>query len=351
MWSRSPHRSALQILFRADGDARIGVGHLSRCVSLAQAFRRHVPCRVTFLVNRPAFLRALLPPSLKASVRQHSAFTGWPAGGRGKAIPEADILVADLPGLWPLETSQLRRRSRVLVCIDDGPSRHPEANLVVRPNLRATRSSADSDRPILSGADYLILRESFRRRPKRRWKTAVVRRLLVCFGGADPGGFTARVVDVLRSLDLSDALRTTLVLGPAFGPPDLIRRRTKEDPRFQLCRSAQDLVRGLRTADAAILSGGTLMYEAIVTGVPTLILSQTEDQEREATHLAKQGAVLALVGPRSGSPAALRRAITRLLGEPAVRQRLSDNALRVADGKGAERIVKAALDILQRAAP
>ena len=96
-----------------------------------------------------------------------------------------------------------------------------------------------------------------------------------------------------------------------------------------------------RLADAAILSGGTLTHEGLAMGVPTLVLGQTADQER--------GAVLYLFRPHPVSQAALRHAIGRLIGEPALRQRLSIEAMRVVDGKGAGRIVRVALEILHRA--
>jgi spore coat polysaccharide biosynthesis predicted glycosyltransferase SpsG len=104
-----------------------------------------------------------------------------------------------------------------------------------------------------------------------------------------------------------------------------------------------------RLADAAILSGGTLTHEGLAMGVPTLVLGQTADQEREAARLARSGAVLYLFRPHPISQAALRHAIGRLIGEPALRQRLSIETMRVVDGKGAERIVRVALEILHRA--
>ena len=96
-----------------------------------------------------------------------------------------------------------------------------------------------------------------------------------------------------------------------------------------------------RLADAAILSGGTLTHEGLAMEVPTLVLGQTADQER--------GAVLYLFRPHPVSQAALRHAIGRLIGEPPLRQRLSIETMRVVDGKGAERIVRVALEILHRA--
>ena len=60
-------------------------------------------------------------------------------------------------------------------------------------------------------------------------------------------------------------------------------------------------------------------------------------------------AILYLFRPHPVSQAALRHAIGRLIGEPALRQRLSIETMRVVDGKGAERIVRVALEILHRA--
>lgn len=348
MWSRSLHRDPVRITFRADGDARIGLGHLSRCIALAEAFRRRVRCTITFLVNRPAFLRGLLPPAFPAIVSRPSPGARRPAGGQVTVAPEADILVTDLPSLRSREASRLRRRSRILVCIDDRPVRHPEADVVVRPNFGVTTSSTDPEAPVLSGQDYLILRESFRRRWRAPRRSARVRRMLLCFGGADVRGLTARVVEVLRAMPLPDVLRIAVILGPAFGSASPIRRRIDGDPRFELYRSVRDMARRLRGTDAAILSGGTLLYEALATGVPALILSQTAEQVREAARLAEVGALLTLPGPRPPAPGALRRALERLLLDPGLRRRLSAAAMRLADGRGSERIARAALQALRR---
>ena len=99
-----------------------------------------------------------------------------------------------------------------------------------------------------------------------------------------------------------------------------------------------------------IFSAGVLLHEALSLGLPALYISLNTAQEREARIAARYRA-----GLFAGSQSTLSwRAFDRKLGllrDPRERLLLSQNARRLVDGNGAERIARVAVRSLGNARP
>src|SRR6185369_11980644 len=190
-----------------------------------------------------------------------------------------DVLIADLYRPSAADLAALRLAARSLVVIDDESDFPLQCTLVINPNLGFSPTLAAGTR-MLAGA--IPLRAQFANLPPHPIRPQI-ERLLVCFGGSDPAGLTIDVVGRIAPQIAGDA-RVSVVLGPAYDDEARLRAGLT-DKRFTILRNVADMVPLFTDADVGILGAGTLLYEAAVTGLPSIFVSSTAAQAREAAAL------------------------------------------------------------------
>jgi len=210
------------IAFRVDASSRIGIGHVMRCLALADELRSH-GARTRF-VCRP------LPGTLVADVRGRGHELSILPDGPVTA-PEADAeatvaalsdgspwswLVVDHYGLGEAWETLARRAASKILAVDDLASRRHDADVLLDQglyprNANPYRGLVPAACRVLLGPGFALIRSEFRSLPVR---TREGLRVNVSFGGTDPSGMTLRA---LRALEILDELRleVDVVLGSA----------------------------------------------------------------------------------------------------------------------------------------
>jgi UDP-2,4-diacetamido-2,4,6-trideoxy-beta-L-altropyranose hydrolase len=328
-------RKSPEILFIADAGPEVGWGHYVRSRALADEM-------VSKGVKVHFYLRGKFPPH-----RQGDDFTLIEAGDitafLGKVQEKVDIVVLDLYQcsmdiLKPLEGS------RALVCIDDGTDLLFNGPLLVIPNLNEESVRPSTSRmKCISGSKFILLRPEFDRLPKRKCSPRLDH-LLVAFGGTDPTHLTPHVVNLLKNELVLPCRRVTVLVGEDSQGTKL-ESSIACDQRFALLRGVEDVRSILCDADLGILAGGTMLYEAAVTGLPTLVVSLNELQAREGRVFHEMGATLYL-GDATELTADRLMCGLRDLNEMESRQKMADNAQKSIDGQGRRRVAEAILELV-----
>ena len=236
----------LRVAFRVDAFASLGHGHLSRCLTLADALSP-LGVEVGFVMRDRSAETApkiegrghgvvLLPTPpeedrsgrLGVSRETDAAQTIEALAGEGVHAIVVDHY--ELDARW--ETRVRDATGAVLGVIDGMADRPHDCELLVDPTFstdgrrrwdglvpeRATR---------LTGPRHALLAPSFSEaRSRLAPRTGVVRRILVCFGGSDPAGATEFVIEALRDLEIP----LDVVVGGANSRAESIRRRCEEIP-------------------------------------------------------------------------------------------------------------------------
>ncbi len=331
------------ILLHAAGGPGLGVGHLSRCRSLAAAAAPVLgPAVLLFeapedLAERFSWpgVRTVAVPDRVAALEARGAMAMEAEGPR--------ILVTDLMGLTRSDSDLARAQGfDLLVHVEDDTRSGYAPDLVVDGSGFLAPVHAGQVPPVrLQGPGYHILRpEVVAARPAAPWAGARARRILVTLGGADPGHMTEAL---LRSLagaprGASSLPALTVVVGPQFG-----RGRSRGIlallPRgAELLPAPRDLTRAILDHDLVVTLGGLTSYEAMCLGRPVASVPWAH-MAHYVTRLADAGLLWDL-GDDPG-PALLTLA--------EYGRRLTDMARRgfgLLDGRGAERIVDAVVGIL-----
>jgi UDP-2,4-diacetamido-2,4,6-trideoxy-beta-L-altropyranose hydrolase len=338
---------APRVLFIANAGSQVGGGHVMRSLTLARALvARGAACAFAASPDVDAILDAFAPeiPREPATSLDPEALCDTLTGVNFEAI------VFDHYGLSRNEHAALSRGRPTLV-IDDLADRPLGADLVVDsgPGRQALdyHLLVDAETHLLLGPHYAPVRPEFANlRPAtlaaRRGRG--VRRILVALGLTDAGGMTGRVVDRLRPR--LGAAQLDVVLGG--GAPSLksLRRVAAHDPRLTLHVDTLDMARLTADADFGVGAAGSSLWERCVLGLPSVAVVVADNQRAAAAALAERHAAIVVDAGLVDFETTLDRALVRLSADAELRARLSDAAAEVCDGRGADRVAEAFLEVI-----
>ncbi|QAY67767.1 hypothetical protein [Paenibacillus protaetiae] len=194
--------------------------------------------------------------------------------------------------------------------------------------------------PVYLGPEYIILDDRFQKlKAGERFIPHEARRLLLSFGGTDPGRITPLAIDYLNRCAMEEIFHIDVILGTYSEPLDA---RLIESSRhhIQVFRGVSDMAERLYKTDIAIISGGMTLYEACSLGTPVMAINQNEEQQAEAAGFEAEQAIMNLGLHEACTLSHFSKQLNRLL-RAETRLELSRRALRTIDGKGTDRIIAA----------
>lgn len=344
----------MQVVLRADASLQIGIGHVMRCLTLADEMRArgadcHFICRaqpgnlVTLLQAR-GFAVTELPegamdfrPAMGegGAPTAHAQWLGcdWQTDAKQtQEVVEAirpDWLVVDHYALDARWESFLRSCARRLMVIDDLADREHDCDLLLDQNLytnTATRylGLVPAACEMLLGPAYVLLRPEFTgASPRARQRDGCIRRILVFFGGSDPTNQTKNVLVALGMLNLRE-IAVDVVIGSSnphrLQLQDLIRSLPNVALHCQVSNMAELIVR----ADLGIGAGGVAMWERCYLGLPTITVVFADNQVRTTEDVAGLGAIKYLGRCNSFTEYEYKKAIKEMIDSPGEVRRMAE---------------------------
>lgn len=346
------------VVFRVDAGERIGLGHAMRCLALADALRARGA--------RTVFVTTALPEPTAAVLRArgHTVLPLADAGAIANGAPESELddgrqradalaMQRALQGIGPLDwivvdhyhlglvweraaAGWARRRA----VIDDHARRAHDCDLLIDHNVSAQWAQYDGLLPPralrLVGPRFALLRRQFARSGDARPR-AVVARLLVAFGGADPTCETEKALAALSEPDLA-ALAVDVVVGAANPRLAAIRARAAARGNVQVHVDAERMDALIERADLALGAAGVSALERCALGLPALLIAVADNQVPIARALAQRGAAVYLGRAEAVDEGCVARALGGLAAMPELVRTLAQNAADTCDGHGARRV-------------
>lgn len=289
------------IVIRADGNGKIGVGHLMRCLTIADALQR----------------RQCLPGSRRAEILFACADeeSARLAAGRGyetlvlgtdyrmmeTELPfwrewrensaESVVFLADSYFVTDIYLSELGKLGKVILL--DDMAEHPfPVHTVVNYNAFATAQQYEElyakalcggkQVRCLTGSSYVPIRRQFIERGYSVRESAD--RILITTGGGDSDNIAARILDAVY-----EAGREYHVVIGRFHPAfDSWLEREKKQPGIRVHYDVSDMAGLMSQCDMAITAGGTTIYELAAMGVPFLCFSYAVNQEKLTEYIDRQ---------------------------------------------------------------
>lgn len=318
-----------RILFRVDGGdiPEIGMGHLTRCLILADALQRQSGTEVAFATRE-------LPVAVK--LIQNLGFRLFPLTepeNESLEVLEAlvdfnpDIVVVDRLGAPAKLMALIKKTGVILIGIDECGEGRRHADFLINPIL----SHADA---LYQGYDYMVLPEE-RESATGTKRNNVPKKVFASFGGYDHRNFTAQVVEVLEPWKTSCEVHVAV---PETYPDfDSLAQRFGNLNRFHFYRNPKNFNELLSSSDVALISGGLTLFQAVAHGVPSVVLPQYAHQVKNARQLEKMGAGVFVCD--NEKPAAIQEKLEPLIEDETFRKQFSNASRRLIDGLGTKRVV------------
>lgn len=324
-------------VFRTDASARIGMGHLLRCLALAEALTAR-GWRTCFVVRKARgedpyhvlgpITRDVVTLPFNADLAQDVRRTADCARERGAAVTIVDTYQATAGYLGDL------RKDGPVMYIDDLARIRDGFDLLLNYNVGFTSRDyrkVSPDAKVLLGPRYCLMRRevstvragmSARPRAPR-----VASELLVTLGGGAQGRTMRKVLGALAG---EGWLRRATITAERWKGP--------ADRRLRFVGFTKDLPRLMRRHPMALTAGGSTCYQLALLGVPMVILTIADNQRRIAEGMDSLGAGISLGAVKHLSPDTISRALRGLANSPSRRSGMSEIGMRAVDGKGCERV-------------
>ncbi|MBI3096121.1 MAG: UDP-2,4-diacetamido-2,4,6-trideoxy-beta-L-altropyranose hydrolase [Rhodocyclales bacterium] len=335
------------VVLRADASARVGLGHLRRCATLARRLRT-AGAEIHFLAKTEDFDPALeIGDIAEACVPIDPTLQGEPDAARTAAYclnAGADRLIVDHYQVDEAYQSVLRDAGIRWLQFDGAANMPLWADWVVSMSAAAdeARYRALQRRPetrLLVGPRYAILRDEFLRWRAPRPISLRANRLLLTFGGGDDRGACLACLEALRTTTEFEIT----ILSSSYNPQiPSIRSWLERNPaiRGHLLLDDKDVARRMTKADIAITAGGTTTFETAMLGLPALVIQIADNQRANSQALERAGVAIDLGPLEQLDTDQLRDKLLGLAGAPGLRQRMANFGRESVDGLGAERIVR-----------
>ncbi len=340
-------RSSPSILVRCDGSPEIGLGHVVRCLALADELGESHHCQVAFamrcsplgfeMVRRKGY--AVLGVS---EDREPFDYERWLT----KVVHDtnAQALVLDVRDDLPRSALEYLKKKGILIATLDDPSeRRLMADMAFYPPVPQVQRMnwAGFTGQLYVGWEWVVLRSEFARRSPStiRHPPSGIPNILVTMGGSDPAGLTLKAVAALDMLDEDFAV--TVLLGPGFSAQDELQSQLDRTRRhFEVRANVTDLPGFMGQSDLAVASFGVTAYELAAMGVPAVYLCLSADHAESASSFAEAGIGVNLGVQSNVNDAQLASSIRTLLVDTQQRQQMDKRAGLLIDGRGAERLAR-----------
>jgi len=334
----------VRVLIRADAGATIGIGHVARCLTLAEQLVAQ-GATVVFAC------RELPGHQLGRIAAEGHEVLALPADAEDEIAALAarlppgvvfDWIIVDHYALGAAWERGARRWARRIMVIDDLADRAHDCDLLLDQNATASEATYQLLVPaacrVLAGPRYAVLRPAFRQGAAPAADGP--QRVLVSFGGFDQGGMTLKTLQALMSID---GIEVQCIAGQSSPDLPALQALVSQRPGWQLLAFVDDLARRMAGATLFIGAGGGTVWERAALGVPSLCVSVADNQTANAEVLARAGVHLYLGAAAQVSVEALRQAIALLLDNAPLREHFAERGRQWVDGLGAQRVAVALL--------
>lgn len=266
---------------RTDANQKIAMGHMMRCITIAQEMKRRGE-EVTFITANASMHEFILLKGFFALCLD----TKW-----DDLASELDIIVKLIKQLTIkrilidsyLVTDKylatISEYTEVMYLDDLGKLRYP-VHTIINYNIYADKFHYEewfnkSETKILTGCTYVPLRTEFQTvEPIFRED---VRDVLITTGGSDPFHVATNVLKTLNTTD-TKMVRFHVVVGRYYKDFTELKQLAMVSDNVFIHQNVEKMSELMLNCDIAITAGGSTIYELCVCGVPMIIFSFADNQ-------------------------------------------------------------------------
>jgi UDP-2,4-diacetamido-2,4,6-trideoxy-beta-L-altropyranose hydrolase len=322
----------MNVFMVTEGGKNIGLGHITRCISIYQAFEE-VGIQSQLIVNGDETVRDFVKEN-------NCKVFDW-LNDREMlfaVLRDADIVFVDS---YLADYDLYEKISDIAgtgVYFDDNIRMNYPKGFVVNGAILAERMPYPERNGVeyLLGAQYAPLRRDFWDVPEKpirnNLETAVI-----TFGGADVCNLTPKILKLL--VDAYPQLNKKVVIGKGFRNISEIEAVKDRNTELIYYPDAAGVRKVMLESDIAISASGQTLYELARIGVPTIGICAAENQLRNIKEWAETGFLKYIGRKNLGNLGRELEDALKYLTNKRVRMDIAATGRRIVDGRGCKRIV------------
>ena len=272
----------MNVFIITEGGKDIGFGHITRCLSLYQAFEER-GIKPKFIVNADNDIEYLLK-DINYQIfnwldEKSKLFT---------MVKDADIAIIDSYLADISLYNKIANLVKIPVYIDDNKRLDYPKGIVLNGNIHAETLNYPKKDGItyLLGTKYTSLRKEFWEVPEKKIKEKI-ENIMVTFGGDDAKNMTPKILKLLN--EKYPELNKNVIIGNAFQNVGEIKKEEDKSTNLIYYPNAEKIKEIMIESDIAISTGGQTLYELARIGVPTIGICVTDNQFKSVKEWEKTG--------------------------------------------------------------
>ena len=328
-----------KFIFRADGNAKIGVGHIMRCITIAEALRIDAE-NICFVCSDEESAHVAEGYGYETDITKieytnmESELPKWYESKTENAVILVDSYYVTKKYLEFLE------KFGSVVLLDDMHNVECNVSAVINYNVLATKDDyvglCSEHTKLYIGAAYIPVRDQFRN-VEYNIKDEISD-ILITTGGGDIQNIAGLLFSELS--EITDGVTYHLVSG-VFNPYyDELKEVEQKRKDLIVYHDVKEMAFIMKKCDLAITAGGSTIYEISSIGVPLICFSYSKNQELSAKYIGDS--ISDYAGPYDKEPEKTVNRICTLVSsiyqDKQYRKICSDRERAFVDGCGAERI-------------
>lgn len=383
------------VVIRADANSKIGMGHVMRCLSVADALlkrgeevlfvtaddtpvplltKKGVPYRV--LHTDYADMEAELP-GLLCILQELTQRAELPEEVLSRMSSQRKDIAILVDSYYVTEKYLAALKKRITtIYMDDIYAFSYPVDMLINYNIYGEemgyeKDAAFADTKLLLGTEYVPLREEFSAgagyaqsrkelsaetenvtpAEDRLHQTAEQGRtadggILITTGGSDSFNLAGQLLMEAMKYDALKEKEYHVVSGSLNPHIGELQALAQKHENIHIHCNVTNMAELMAESEVALSAGGSTLYELCAVGVPVIAFSFAENQERLVQTFVKRGIAQYGGNYRTDGNKMIQNTIAgleKLCGDEALKTEYRRKALQLVDGRGAERIAEALL--------
>lgn len=343
--------NSYSILIRCDGNPKIGLGHVVRCLALADELRDSYNCSVSFAVREDLGTEIIAAKKYTIVAVNEDEEVLYEEEYLINAIKKSvcQVLILDFRGyISNAFLESIRKMGILVVDIDDIYEKRLSADLVFYPPVPQVKKMdwTGFQGQLFSGWEWVLLRKEFAQSSRKNHNNNNLR-ILITMGGSDPAGLTLKAVDALDLLE--ENFETVIVLGAGFQKEaELKFLLNNTERKFTISKNETNMSVIMENVDLAIASFGVTAYELACMGVPAIYLCLSTDHKESASVFQDRGVALNMGEYTEVKREELAEKVGLLIHNRIIRNKMATIGRKLVDGQGSYRIAEKIINSLNR---
>lgn len=255
------------ILFRCDASKEIGLGHITRCLVLANQFRDNGEKVFFAIKNYEIAKEKIKEQNFDILIADEINFDYFEWIRNIVEEKEINIFVGDVRDGFPIELIPFMKNKNILTIAIDEPSEYAkECDLCFYPP-HAMIDKAKYKGKVYQGLEYVILRPEFYKKYEK--KKNIIPNILVMMGGTDTHNLTLDVLKILEKKESNFNISVVLARrNENYSDIESLKRVSTKN--INISFNIKNMSFFLNDVDFAIITFGMSAYELLYKNIRSI---------------------------------------------------------------------------------